>query len=62
MNGPLHCFGHHENCSSDFCTVAQQKQIRHITLAENNENEDDSRSTSDDSQGDITIEETINGK
>ena len=22
INGPLHCFGHHESCSADFCTGA----------------------------------------
>ena len=25
MNGPRHCFGHHSNCSPDFCTVAKEK-------------------------------------
>lgn len=26
VNGPLHCFGHHEHCSPDFCTTAHQKR------------------------------------
>lgn len=25
QNGPYHCFGHHENCSSDFCLTAKEK-------------------------------------
>lgn len=24
LNGPLHCFGCHTNCSTDFCTIAQR--------------------------------------
>ena len=23
-NGPYHCFGHHDNCSSDFCLIAKE--------------------------------------
>ena len=26
LNGPLHCFGIHSLCSTDFCSVAQEKQ------------------------------------
>ena len=26
LNGPLHCFGIHSHCSTDFCTVAREKQ------------------------------------
>ena len=26
VNGPQHCFGIHTNCSTDFCTVAQERQ------------------------------------
>ena len=26
LNGPLHCFGIHSHCSTDFCSVAQKKQ------------------------------------
>ncbi len=26
LNGPLHCFGVHSHCSTDFCSVAQDHQ------------------------------------
>ena len=26
LNGPLHCFGIHSHCSTDFCTVARENQ------------------------------------
>lgn len=26
INGPLHCFGHHEKCSADFCRTVQEKE------------------------------------
>ena len=26
INGPLHCFGYHAKCSSEFCRTAQNKQ------------------------------------
>ena len=25
LNGPRHCFGHHDHCSPDFCTTAREK-------------------------------------
>lgn len=25
INGPLHCFGHHEKCSADFCKTVREK-------------------------------------
>ena len=25
VNGPLHCFGHHDHCSNDFCSTAREK-------------------------------------
>ena len=25
LNGPRHCFGHHDHCSSNFCTTAKEK-------------------------------------
>ena len=25
LNGPLHCFGHHDHCSQDFCSTAKEK-------------------------------------
>ena len=25
-NGPLHCFGHHSECSTDYCKLSQQIQ------------------------------------
>ena len=28
LNGPLHCFGYHSKCSTDFCTTA--KQLVHL--------------------------------
>lgn len=30
INGPLHCFGHHDRCSPDFCTTARHKQMSTI--------------------------------
>ncbi len=26
INGPFHCFGQHEKCSSDFCETAKEKE------------------------------------
>lgn len=26
LNGPHHCFGIHTNCSTDFCTIARDRQ------------------------------------
>ena len=25
INGPLHCFGYHDNCSPDFCSTARER-------------------------------------
>ena len=61
LNGPLHCFGHHQKCSSDFCTTSQQRQAQNSTSTEErrcddqNENEDPSTSS------DETIEQNIQG-
>ena len=30
INGPLHCFGHHDKFSHEFCTTARQKQTSTI--------------------------------
>ena len=26
LNGPLHCFGHHDKCSADFCSTARDRR------------------------------------
>jgi len=33
MNLPLHCFGYHANCSSNFCKTAQQHNTNNVTPA-----------------------------
>ena len=27
LNGPLHCFGYHDKCSTDFCSTACRNQL-----------------------------------
>ena len=26
INGPRHCFGHHDHCSKDFCSTVRERQ------------------------------------
>ncbi len=33
QNGPLHCFGMHQYCSTDFCKTAQEKQKQSTALS-----------------------------
>ncbi len=33
QNGPLHCFGFHEKCSSDFCKSAKEKIQQQTTIS-----------------------------
>ena len=43
INGLYHCFGHHDNCSTDFCTTARDK----MTLAAQSTPNDESDCTPD---------------
>lgn len=52
INGPLHCFGHHEKCSADFCRHAREK--------ENHQAGDNS--TPDDDVEDASPPETLSSK
>ena len=36
LNGPLHCFGFHEKCSSYFCSVARNDQLTHSSIPDSN--------------------------
>ena len=53
-NGPYYCFGHHANCSSDFCLIAKERaegaSISHTDTAAP-ESTDDIHSSSDDNLG-----------
>ena len=46
INSPMHCFGHHQHCSPDFCTSAKEKQqqVSSSSVTEDHivPNEDDS--------------------
>ena len=33
-NGPSHCFGHHSNCSPDFCSSARDRLQHHHLVQE----------------------------
>ena len=38
LNGPLHCFGYHSKCISDFCTTVKVKQLAQYTSSSSSEN------------------------
>ena len=41
QNGPFHCFGHHQNCSPDFCLTAKEsvESSSSVTVASDGGNE-----------------------
>ena len=48
INGPMHCFGHHDHCSPDFCSTARER-VQQPTVsegeAESNDADDEVDST-----------------
>lgn len=54
QNGPYHCFGHHDNCSSDFCLVAKERASTSPTVSAVPDSTDDIQSSSD-LEGKISI-------
>ena len=34
QNGPYHCFGIHDNCSTDFCTITRSMQNQECTSSD----------------------------
>lgn len=50
INGPYHCFGHHTNCSPDFCQAVRDSHTAANTESESvgNDNTHTTGSTSDD--------------
>ena len=40
VNGPLHCFGHHNHCSPDFCLAAKNR-LQQKPQGTNNVEDDD---------------------
>lgn len=42
INGPNHCFGLHDACSSDFCSIAkEQEELQHASAPSRNVDTDD---------------------
>ena len=56
INGPRHCFGYHEKCSTDFCTAAQQRQAAHTNST------DETGSASGDPIDDDIVDHDIESK
>ena len=57
VNGPFHCFGHHTNCSPDFCQAVREscaaasehstpERIKYTCTAESTNDDDDADVTS----------------
>ena len=42
LNGPSHCFGIHDGCSSDFCSVAKQQETQLSSAPSSSEDTADS--------------------
>lgn len=54
INGPLHCFGDHTNCSSDFCTHAQERSGPQQASSSNSNDGDDDEDIDDDIEGSLS--------
>ena len=53
INGPLHCFGHHNNCSPDFCLAAKNR------LQQEPQGTVDSYNVEDDDEDDSSLGQAI---
>ena len=46
INGPLHCFGHHDHCSPDFCSTARER-LQQTSASGSGKDRDDEADTHD---------------
>ncbi len=49
QNGPYHCFGHHNNCSPDFCLAAKERVASSSSSSGNGDSGDEEKGTSESS-------------
>ena len=56
INGPNHCFGVHDSCSSDFCLTAREQEQEQSSISSLQELE-----SSDDSNGDMEEHDSLAG-
>ena len=62
LNGPLHCFGSHSNCSPDFCKTIQKQQHNNseVSTADNSEVSTAETTLVGNTERDTTTNDSIN--
>ena len=58
INGPFHCFGHHDRCSPDFCSTSKEK-LQQSSSCGNGNAQDGPGSTEDDDDDDDNNDDLV---